>query len=82
MDLDAVRQTGKGTMDGALEKLREKVPIRVEDYQSFLSSHNHFYLYGFNALLITKLVRDGVQLKVNKTLLEALVDDSLSGKAK
>jgi len=82
MDLDAVRQTGKGTAKGALEKLREKVPIRVEDYRSFLSSHNRFYLYDSNKLLITKLLRDGVQLKVNKTLLEALVDDSLSGKAK
>ena len=82
MDLDAVRQTGKGTANGALEKLREKVPIRVEDYRSFLSSHNRFYLYDSNKLLITKLLRDGVQLKVNKTLLEALVDDSLSGKAK
>jgi hypothetical protein len=74
----------------SIEQLREKFPIPVEDYQSFLSSHNHFYLlYISNKLLIHKLMEDGVQLKVKNVgerkgdiLFEALMDDSFSGKAR
>jgi hypothetical protein len=82
MDLNAVRRRG-------LKGLREKISIPVEDYRSFLSSHNRFYLYNSDMLLITKLLNDGVQLKVKNIgerkddiLFEALVDDSLSGKAR
>ena len=88
MNFNAVDQN-KSTRVCSLEQLREKFPIPVEDYRSFLSSHNHFYLYIPYKLLVLKLLKDGVQLKVinigernEDILFEASMEDSLSGKAR
>jgi hypothetical protein len=88
MDSPTIRQD-KTPRKGGFMILREKIPIRVEDYQSFLSSHHHFYLYIPYKLLVHKLLKDGVQLKVinigernEDILFEASMEDSLSGKAR
>jgi hypothetical protein len=89
IDLDPVDQSMSTGFSG-LKGLSKKIFIPVEGYQSFLSSHPHFYLlFISNKLLIHKLMKDGVQLKVKNIgetkgdiLFEALIDDSLSGEAR
>jgi hypothetical protein len=89
IDLDPVDQSMSTGFSG-LKGLSKKIFIPVEGYQSFLSSHPHFYLlFISNKLLIHKLMKDGVQLKVKNIgetkgdiLFEALIEDSLSGEAR
>jgi hypothetical protein len=87
MDLNTLRQD-KRTAIRSLKELRKKIPIPVEDYRSFLSSHNHFYLHLPNKPLIDRLLNDQVHIQFENMdgkgniLLEVSVDSSLSRKTK
>jgi hypothetical protein len=78
----------KSATDSGLEKLSERIPMTVVDYQSFLSLHHHFYLYIYHQRTgkILQLLKDGAQLKIKNMdkkgniLLEVSVDSSLSEK--
>jgi len=85
IDRNTDGQLRSDTVDRSMGELRKRFPMCVEDYRSFLSSHNHFYVYGSINLLLIHLLEDGVQIKVKNKgrnmILEVFVDDSLSGKA-
>ena len=78
IDPSAVRQKGVDTVERSLNELRKKVPMCVEDYRSFLSSHDHFYLYSPIDLLLLHLLEDRAQIKFENRgeniFLEVFVD--------
>ena len=85
IDPRIARQNNIDTLERSLSALRKRVPMGVEDYRSFLSSHDHFYLCGPVNLFLLHLPEDEFQIKLRKirgnTFLEVFVESSLSGKA-
>ena len=63
----ALRYTGSDSGDRSLSALSKKVPLGVENYHSFLSSHERFYLFSYTCgkkrhyWVVPQLLEDGAR---------------------
>jgi hypothetical protein len=64
VDLDAAARDGEDTSDRALAGLRRVSPVPVEDYRSFVSSHDRFWVSGTDGWLIGRLLKEGARLNM------------------
>jgi hypothetical protein len=61
---DVVEKLGVDTGGRALRQLGAVAPLHIEDYESFVSTHPHFYVYGPKSWLIPKLLSQNAVVRL------------------